>query len=73
MKQIDNPDQRTRIKILFPASISEIPVESVKKKTAIQLGFLWGIFVVLFSLYREFFHPAARDDLRSKEEPVEAT
>lgn len=64
MKQIKDSEQRTRLKVLFPATLSRVPAKSKRRIAAIATTAIGLIFIFGFVLYKEISHPLARDDWR---------
>ncbi|SMF18515.1 hypothetical protein [Pseudobacteriovorax antillogorgiicola] len=64
IRQINDPDQRTRIKILFPSTLERVPFKSNRRKMAMVISVIGGMIVLALVLLREIRNPIARDDWR---------
>ncbi len=73
LKQIKDPEQRTRLKVLFPATLTRVPAKSKRRIAAIATTAIGFLFIFGFVVYKEISHPLARDDWRierSTERPI---
>lgn len=62
--QVENPEKRTRLRILFPATIENKAFKSQRRKGALASFALGTMFVFAFVGFREIRNPIARDDWR---------
>ncbi len=63
-RQMSDPNLRTRLRVLFPASFDESPFANKKRDLFIAICGLGMFFVFGFSLVKEARCPLARDDWR---------
>lgn len=64
MQQRENPELRTRIRVLFPANFEPIPFKSVSRSAGYIILIIGGLATLAMVLLREFRNPLARDAWR---------